>query len=127
MTFPGPVSIDRMFPDSAMLEVRSQDFDEEGTEVATYSTLASGVPAQLSTSDIVSDIRTAEGSFEVRERRVILYGWYPTLDETSRVTILGNTYQVRGVAPDSWGIANSGSGWTVLIVEDNPVAEGPTS
>jgi hypothetical protein len=127
MTFPGPVAIDRMFPDSALIEVRTQDFDEEGTEVATYSTLAAGVPAQLSTSDIVSDIRTGEGSFEIRERRVILYGWYPALDETSRVTIAGNAYQVRGVAPDSWGIANDGSGWTVLIVEDNPVAEGLVS
>jgi hypothetical protein len=127
MTFPGPVAIDRMFPDSALLEVRSQDFDEEGTEIPEYVPLASGVPAQLSTTDIVSDIRTAEGSFEIRERRVILYGWYPDLDETSRVTIAGNAYQVRGVAPDSWGIANDGSGWTVLIVEDNPVAEGPTS
>ena len=130
MTFPGPVAIDRMFPDSALLEVRSQDFDEEGTEVATYSTLAAGVPAQLSNAAQttgVSDVRTAEGAFEIRERRVILYGWYPDLDETSRVTIAGNAYQVRGVAPDSWGIANDGSGWTVLIVEDNPVAEGPSS
>jgi hypothetical protein len=111
-----------MFPDSALLEVRTQDFDEEGTEVPSYSTLAAGVPCQLSTFDAVSDVRTGEGSFEIRERRVILSGWYPQLDETSRVTVSGHVYHVRGVSPDAWG-DKAGSGWTVLAVEEHPIAE----
>jgi hypothetical protein len=123
MTFPGPIAIDRMFPDSALLEVRSQDFDEEGTEVATYSTLASGVPAQIYTSSAVSDVRTGDGSFEVRERNIILSGWYPDLDETSRVTISGHTYYLKGSAIDSWDDKSLG-GWTVLVGEERIEAEG---
>ena len=123
MTFQGPVAIGSMFPDSALLEVRTQDFDEEGTELPTYVPLASGVPAQISTGTAVSDVRTGEGSFEVRERNIILSGWYPELDETSRVTINGHVYQVRGVAIDSWD-DKAGGGWTVLVGEELVEAEG---
>src|SRR5947207_14433191 len=107
-----------MFPDSALVEVRIQDFDEEGTELASYSILAAGVPAQLSSVSGISDIRTGEGSFEDRSRRIILYGWYPEVDETSRVTIDGHVYHVRGIDPDSWGVANGATGWTPLLVEE---------
>ena len=116
--FASPQNIASIFPDSALIELLEQSFDEEGTEIRSYTTLVDGVPAQLSAVPGISDVRTLEGSFEDRSRRVILYGWYPEVDETSLITIDGHVYHVRGIDPDSYGVANASTGWTPLLVEE---------
>jgi len=127
VSFGAPQAIDRLFPATAELQTGEQSFDDQGTEEITYSTLASDVPVQLSTESSISLVQTSDGSFELRERRAILYGWYRELDELSRIIVDGHTYHVRGVAPDSWGIALADKGWTVLTVEERNVVEETVS
>jgi hypothetical protein len=124
VSFGAPQALDRLFPETAELQTGEQSFDEQGTETITYTTLASEVAVQLSTEASVSLVQTGDGSFEVRGRKAILYGWWPELDERSRIIVDGHTYHVRGVSPDSWGIALADKGWTVLVVEERNVVEG---
>lgn len=124
MSFASPVAIASMFPDEATIEVLTQDVDDEGTVFEEWNTVSSAVPAQLSPAGVESELRTGEGSFEVRHQRLILYGWYPEADESARVTIGERIFDVRGIEPDSWGTALAERGWTVLFVEERQGEEG---
>lgn len=123
MSSNGPVAVARMFPDAAVIEVNTPTEDSEGTVEDHWAAVAEGVPAQLSggTGGRVdtTELRTDGGSFQVRTLQLILYGWYDLADEAARITLAtGRVFDVRGIQPDSWGVALGARGWTVLEVEE---------
>jgi head-tail adaptor len=106
-----------VYPDTATLQTPSSSLDSIGAETVTYTTVGT-CRAQLSAGSQLSEVRSGEGEFEVRERNLLLRGWHPEMVEGCRVIVGEHTYEVRGIAPDSWGVELDDEGWTPLIVEE---------
>lgn len=122
MSFPSPINVERMFPSLATIETSSESYDEEGSEVDSWSTLHENVKAQLSplargeAGQAESDLTV--GTFVEGEHRLILYGDFPDVTEADRAIVDGRIFNIRGVERDSWGIANDATGWTILRVRE---------
>jgi head-tail adaptor len=116
----GPSAVDAMFPDTATIQASTKTRDTEGSVSDDWLDVATDVPAQLSAPDTDTELRTGDGSFDVRTKKLILYGWHPEANEGARVLVGDQVFDVRGVVADSWGQAAGDAGWTVLIVEERP-------
>lgn len=118
MSMAAPVAVGRMFPDRATIQTNIPTRDTQGTVEDHWTTIASDVPAQLSSSPASTELRKADGSWEVRTFQLILYGWYDLANEAAQILTSGRTFDVRGIAPDSYGVKLGARGWTVLMVEE---------
>lgn len=112
-----------MFPDLASVWTNDLQPDDEGTVIDEWTLVEQDIPAQLSAPDADTELRTDDGIFTIRPFKLILYGWHPLVDEAARITLGERIFDVRGVVPDSWGVANGPTGWMVLTVEERPVTE----
>lgn len=123
MSFRTPTASAHMFPDRATISVAADEVDEEGAVTQAWIAIAADIPAQIASAGGTTELRNAEGSFQVRGFRVILQGWHPEADEAARVTVGDRVFDVRGIEPDSWGVAAETNGWTILTVEERAQLE----
>lgn len=120
MSFPSPTpaAVERGFPELATIEQRAITRDDEGAEIETWSTRHSDIPCQFTAADLKgapgqSEVRRTDLIAVVGERRAMLLGDWPEIDESDRVVISGRgTFDIRGIERDGWAL------FTILALED---------